>query len=76
MSFMAKRLIRKFRTENYKKSVAHSFLKPNQKINIFQQNANQYKIRPVKMVNWLLFNQLKSRRVKFCIFMAAHSQCR
>lgn len=48
MSFMAKRFIKKFRAENYKKSVAHSFLKPNQKINIFRQSANQYKIRPVK----------------------------
>ncbi|KRL10220.1 alpha/beta hydrolase [Lentilactobacillus otakiensis] len=48
MSFMAKRLINKFRSEDYKKSVAHSFLKPNQKINIFRQNESEYKIRPVK----------------------------
>lgn len=48
MSFMAKRLINKFRAEDYKKSVAHSFMKPNQKINIFRQNETEYKIRPVK----------------------------
>ncbi|PAK77333.1 alpha/beta hydrolase [Lentilactobacillus parakefiri] len=59
MSFMAKRLIRKFRTENYKKSVAHSFLKPNQKINIFQQNANQYKIRPVKNGQLVTFQSIE-----------------
>lgn len=48
MSFMARRFIKKFRAEDYKKNVAHSFLKPNQKINIFRQNENEYKIRPVK----------------------------
>lgn len=48
MSFMAKRFIKKFRAEDYKKNVAHSFLKPNQKINIFRQNPTEYKICPVK----------------------------
>ncbi len=48
MSFMAKRYLRKFRAEDYKKSVAHSFIKPNQKINLFRKNENEYKIDPVK----------------------------
>ncbi|WP_040471101.1 alpha/beta hydrolase [Lentilactobacillus kisonensis] len=40
MSFMARRLTKQFKTQNYKQTVAHSFLHPNQKVNIFKNNPD------------------------------------
>lgn len=41
MSFAARRLLKQFRREDYRKSVNHSFLHPNQKVNIFK-DTDQY----------------------------------
>lgn len=37
MSFAARRLMKQFRVQNYKKNIAHSFLHPNQKYNLFNK---------------------------------------
>ncbi|MFT8994743.1 alpha/beta hydrolase [Lentilactobacillus hilgardii] len=43
MSFMAKRLLKKFKKENYKVAVNHSFLHPNQKATIFTDKSKDIK---------------------------------
>lgn len=47
MSFMARRLIKQFKNEDYKKNVAHSFLHPNQKINLFRDGKKKYQINQI-----------------------------
>lgn len=37
MSFAARRLLKQFRVQNYKKMISHSFLHPNQKLNLFDE---------------------------------------
>jgi monoterpene epsilon-lactone hydrolase len=68
MSFMAKRLLKKFWAEDYKKNVAHSFLKPNQKINIFRQNQDKYKIYPVKNGQLVTFEPISNPTSKILYF--------
>lgn len=48
MSFMAKRLLKKFKKENYKVAVNHSFLHPNQEVTIFTDESKYETIYQMK----------------------------
>ncbi|KAL3949725.1 alpha/beta hydrolase fold domain-containing protein [Lentilactobacillus hilgardii] len=48
MSFMAKRLLKKFKKENYKVTVNHSFLHPNKEVTIFTDESKYETIYQMK----------------------------
>ncbi|KRK56698.1 S9C family esterase [Lentilactobacillus hilgardii DSM 20176 = ATCC 8290] len=48
MSFMAKRLLKKFKKENYKVAVNHSFLHPNKEVTIFTDESKYETIYQMK----------------------------
>ncbi len=68
MSLAAKRLLKRFRRENYKQTVMHSFLHPNQKKALFSRTSSDYRIHQINSGQVVTIDPVESPKAQILYF--------